>query len=183
MEVLITGCERSGTKMLSKKIGESICKEILLENKHTIASFKYYEELQKWVKYENDKVPLNNIGRYEKHTLNDEININFLKWVKFTFPNVKIYYIIRDGRNVVSSIINKEWGYSQNRDNYKIGIEEACKQWNIVISNTWEWAKENCEIVRYEDICDIISNPLNESENEIVTPLLKENLEKTGYKL
>ena len=45
MEILITGCERSGTKMLSKILGDKCGVDFNLENKHTIACFKYYEEI------------------------------------------------------------------------------------------------------------------------------------------
>lgn len=81
MEILITGCERSGTKMLSKKLEKELGVNFLLENKHTIASFKYYQELQRWVKYKDDTFKLGQINKFEKHTLNDEINIDFLKWM------------------------------------------------------------------------------------------------------
>jgi len=153
MEQLITGCERSGTKMLSKRIGEQLHINFTLENKHTIACFKYHQELQKWNKYKDEKLESGFINKFEKHTLNEEINIEFLKWVKEFFPNVKIYYIIRDGRNVVSSIINKVW------------------------------AQENCEIIRYEDICDIISNPLTNEQLIETTNLIHHNLYKTNYNL
>jgi len=181
MEILITGCERSGTKMLSKKLEKELGVSFLLENKHTIASFKYYQELQRWVRYKDDTLKLDKINQFEKHTLNDEINIDFLKWVKNIYPDIKIYYIIRDGRNVVSSIINKEWGYSQTRQNYKISLEDACNQWNIVIKNTWDWANENCVIIRYEDICDIVSTPLDSDTHSVVTEKMKDSLIKTKY--
>ena len=181
MELLVTGCERSGTKMLSEKLGKELNVDFILENKHTIGSYKYYQELSRWSRYLNDQPPINFINKFEKHSLNLEINIEFLKWVKHIFPNVKIYYIIRDGRNVVSSIINKTWGYSQTIPNYHVRLEDACKQWNGVIENTWSWAQENCEIIRYEDICDVISNPLTDEENAIVTTLLGKNLIKTQY--
>lgn len=181
MEILITGCERSGTKMFSKKLSEELNVNFNLENKHTIASFKYYKELQKWVKYSGDTTPLISIGKYEKHTLNNEINIDFLKWINKNYPNLKIYYMIRDGRNVVSSIINKTWGHSQTVPNYRISLADACNQWNNVIDTTWNWAQENCEIVRYEEICDIVSNPLNKTQLNIVNNLLSNNLKKTNY--
>ena len=113
--------------------------------------------------------------------MNQEVNIDFLKWLKNTFPDVKIYYIIRDGRNVVSSIINKVWGHSQTVSEYRINLEEACSQWNEVINKTWDWAQENCEIVKYEDHSTIVSNPLSEEEAALATPLLEDNLQKTGY--
>lgn len=183
MEQLITGCERSGTKMLSKRIGEQLHIDFTLENKHTIACFKYNQELQKWNKYKDEKLESGLINKFEKHTLNEEINIEFLKWVKEFFPNVKIYYIIRDGRNVVSSIINKVWGHSQTRGEYRINLQEACTQWNTVIDKTWDWAQENCEIIRYEDICDIISNPLTNEQLIETTNLIHHNLYKTNYNL
>jgi len=181
MEILITGCERSGTKMLSEKLGEKYNVDFNLENKHTIACFKYYQELQRWNKYKNDNIPLNYNSKFEKHTLNEEINIEFLKWVKQTFPNVKIYYIVRDGRNVVSSIISKMWGHTQTKGKYKIGFEEACVQWNSVIEKTWDWAIENATIVRYEDYCDIVSNPLDSNLQYLSTERMYNNLKKTKY--
>lgn len=183
MEQLITGCERSGTKMLSKRLGEKYDIHFTLENKHTIACFKYHQELQRWNKYKDEKLESSFINKFEKHTLNEEINIEFLKWVKEFFPNVKIYYIIRDGRNVVSSIINKVWGHSQTRGEYKINLKEACTQWNTVIDKTWDWAQENCEIVRYEDICDIVSNPLTNKQLVETTNLIHYNLHKTNYNI
>tara|TARA_Y100000389_G_C17386848_1_gene477549 strand:- start:111 stop:662 length:552 start_codon:yes stop_codon:yes gene_type:complete len=182
MEQLITGCERSGTKMLSQKLGKQLNIDFNLENKHTISCFKYYQELQRWNKYRNDSTPVKYVTRFEKHTLNDEINIDFLKWVKQTWPHVKIYYIIRDGRSVVSSITNKVWGHSQTTSNYNIDFYTACKQWQEVINNTWDWAQENCEIIRYEDICDVISTPLTKEQYKESTLLLHKNLLKTGYK-
>ena len=181
MEILITGCERSGTKMLSKHLGEKYNIRFNLENKHTIATFKYYQEIVRWVKYKNDNYPLDNVTKFEKHTLNKEINIDFLKWVKQEFPYTKIYYIIRDGRDVVSSIINRIWGNSQTSPNYTIEIEDACYQWNLVVDKTWDWAKFNCEVVRYEDICDVVSTPLNNEQNALATTLLTKNLIKTNY--
>ncbi len=183
MEQLITGCERSGTKMLSKKLGEELQIQFNLENKHTISCFKYYQELQKWNKYKNDLIPLDYVTNFEKHTLNEEINIGFLKWAKNTFPNIIIYYIIRDGRNVVSSIINKTWGYSQTKGEYNINLQEACNQWNTVIDKTWNWACENCEIIRYEDICDIVTNPLTNEQLIETTNLIHHNLYKTNYNI
>jgi len=183
MEQLITGCERSGTKMLSKRLGERYNINFTLENKSTVACFKYYQELQRWNKYKNDKIPIDYITKFEKHTLNEEVNIEFLKWVKYIFPDVKVYYIIRDGRNVVSSIINKIWGHSQTRGEYRINLQEACNQWNTVIDKTWDWARENCEIIRYEDICDIVSNPLTNKQLTEVTNLIYQNLKKTNYNI
>ena len=107
MKILVVGCERSGTKMLAAKLGDENQVEFSLENKHTISSFRYYQELQKWNNYISAPVPIIHTKDFEKHSLNHEVNIDFLKWIKHTFPNVKIYYIVRDGRNVVSSIINK----------------------------------------------------------------------------
>ncbi len=181
MKILVAGCERSGTKMLARKLGEEHQVEFSLENKHTISSFRYYQELQKWNKYLSAPVPTIHTKDYEKHSLNQEVNIDFLEWVKQTFPEVKIYYIIRDGRNVVSSIINKVWGHSQTISEYKINLEEACSQWNEVIEKTWEWAQENCEIVKYEDESNIVSNPLTEEELALATPLIEATLQKTGY--
>ena len=181
MKILVAGCERSGTKMLARKLGEEHQVEFSLENKHTISSFRYYQELQKWNKYLSAPVPTIHTKDYEKHSLNQEVNIDFLEWVKQTFPEVKIYYIIRDGRNVVSSIINKVWGHSQTISEYKINLEEACSQRNEVIEKTWEWAQENCEIVKYEDESNIVSNPLTEEELALATPLIEATLQKTGY--
>lgn len=183
MEQLVTGCERSGTKMLSGSLSKKLNIDFNLENKHTVACFKYYEELQKWNKYKNDQIPLQYVTKFEKHSLNDEINIEFLKWVKQTWPDVKIYYIIRDGRNVVSSIVNKIWGHSQTIPNYEIDFHTACKQWKTVISNTWEWANKHCKIIRYEDQCDIVSSPLSKTQYEEATLLLHKELLKTGYKV
>jgi len=177
MEVLITGCERSGTKMLAQHLGL----DFKLENKHTVASFKYYQELQRWNKYKKDQVPVLYTTKYEKHTLNDEINIDFLKWIKLTWPNVKIYYIVRDGRDVVSSIVDKVWGYSQTQPNYTKDFHTACKQWQNVISSTWEWAQHNCEIIKYEDICDVTSNPLPQDQYKDATFLLYKSLQQTHY--
>ncbi len=182
MEVLVTGCERSGTKMLTQSIEEELGVEFQLENKHTIASYKYAEELLRWEKYKNDPALIGNVYDFEKHSLNIEININFLKWVKKTWSNVKIYYIIRDGRNVVSSIINKTWGVSQIRPNYTLTLKQACHQWNKVIESTWAWAQKNCVIVRYEDKSDGISTPLKGKELSKVTTQIEKNLIKTGYK-
>lgn len=181
MEVLVTGCERSGTKMLTQSIEEELGVEFQLENKHTIASYKYAEELLRWEKYKNDPALIGNVYDFEKHSLNIEININFLKWVKKTWSNVKIYYIIRDGRNVVSSIINKTWGHSQTQGKYKINLKEACNQWVEVIDKTWDWAKANCEIIRYEDLSDIISNPLTINEKSLVEDQIGYALNKVGY--
>jgi hypothetical protein len=183
MEVLIVGCERSGTKMLSQKLGTELGVTFKLENKHTIASFKYQEELKRWELYKDDVAITNYTKQHEKHTLNCEINIQFLKWVKETWPDVKIYYIIRDGRNVVSSIIAKIWGHSQTADRYKIGFEEACIQWNTVVDTTWDWAQANCKIIKYEDLCDITSNPLTPDLYEMATKRLYDNLNKIGYKI
>jgi hypothetical protein len=183
MEQLVTGCERSGTKMLSKRLGEKYNIHFTLENKHTIACFKYHQELQRWNKYKDEKLESSFINKFEKHTLNEEINIEFLKWVKESFPNVKIYYIIRDGRNVVSSIINKVWGHSQTRGEYRINLKEACTQWNTVIDKTWDWALENCEIVKYEDVCNIVSNPLTNEQLIETTNLIHHNLNKTNYNI
>ena len=181
MKILVVGCERSGTKMLATKLGDENQVEFSLENKHTVSSFRYYQELQKWNKYVSAPVPTIHTKDHEKHSLNQEVNIDFLKWVKNTFPDVKMYYIIRDGRNVVSSIINKVWGHSQTISEYRINLEEACSQWNEVIDKTWTWAQENCEVVRYEDHSTIVSNPLSEEEIALAAPLLEENLQKTGY--
>lgn len=181
MEQLITGCERSGTKMLSKRLSEECNIHFTLENKHTIACFKYHQELQRWNKYKDEKLESSFINKFEKHTLNEEINIEFLKWVKESYPNVKIHYIIRDGRNVVSSIVNKIWGHSQTRGEYRINLQEACTQWNTVIDKTWDWAQKNCEIIRYEDICNIVSNPLNNKLYELATIKMEKNLKKTKY--
>ena len=181
MKILVVGCERSGTKMLAAKLGDENQVEFSLENKHTVSSFRYYQELQKWNKYVSAPVPTIHTKDYEKHSLNQEVNIDFLKWVKNTFSEVKMYYIIRDGRNVVSSIINKVWGHSQTVSEYRINLEEACSQWNEVVNKSWDWAQENCEIVRYEDHSTIVSNPLSEEELALATPLLEENLQKTGY--
>ena len=183
MECLITGCERSGTKMLAQQLESKLNKSFILENKHTIGCFKYYQELQRWNEYIYDQIPLSYVTKFEKHSLNDEINIEFLKWVKQTWPDIKIYYIIRDGRNVVSSIVNKIWGHSQTITNYKIDFYTACKQWKTVISNTWEWANENCEVIRYEDCCNIITNPLSKNQYKEATLLLYKELIKTGYKV
>lgn len=181
MKILVTGCERSGTKMLAARLGADHQVEFSLENKHTISSFRYHQELQKWNKYVSSPVPTIHTKNYEKHSLNQEVNIDFLKWVKNTFLDVKIYYIIRDGRNVVSSIINKVWGHSETVPEYRINLEEACSQWNNVIEKTWDWAQENCEIVKYEDESTIVSNPLSEQEIALATPLLEKNLQKAGY--
>lgn len=181
MEILISGSERSGTKMLSKNLESKLGIRFTLENKHTIACFKYYQELQRWVKYKDSNIPLNRINQFEKHTLNNEININFLKWIKSTYPTLKVYYIIRDGRNVVSSIISREWGHSQTKGAYKIGLHDACDQWNHVISSTWQWAQENATIIRYEDICNIISSPLNRDAYAIATKKMEDCLSITSY--
>jgi len=181
MKILVTGCERSGTKMLAKMLGDEHKSEFSFENKHTISSFRYYQELQKWNKYRSAPVPIMHIDDYEKHSLNQEVNIDFLKWVKTTFSDVKIYYIIRDGRNVVSSIINKVWGHSQIVPEYKINLESACSQWNEVITSTWDWAQENCKIIKYETESKIVSNPLTDEELALAIPLLEKNLQKTGY--
>jgi len=181
MKILVVGCERSGTKMLAKKLGDEHQVEFSLENKHTISSFRYYQELQKWNKYTSAPVPIIHTKDYEKHSLNQEVNIIFLEWIKNIFPDVKIYYIIRDGRNVVSSIINKIWGQSQTISEYKINLEDACLQWNEVIEKTWTWSQENCKIVKYEDISNIISTPLTEEELKLAFPFLEKNLQKTGY--
>jgi hypothetical protein len=181
VEILISGCERSGTKMLSKSLGTELGIRFTLENKHTIACFKYYQELQRWVKYKDSYIPLNKINKFEKHTLNDEINIDFLKWIKKIYPNIKIYYIVRDGRSVVSSIIDREWGHSQTREIYKVSLDRACTQWNNVIINTWAWACRNTTIIKYEDICDIVSTPLDSSTYKIATKKMEDALSMTEY--
>jgi len=181
MEILITGCERSGTKMLSEKLGQELNVEFNLENKHTIGAFKYNLELKRWYKYLKEEVPLQYVTKFEKHTLTSEINIEFLEWVKYIFPNIKIYYIIRDGRNVVGSIINREWGHTQTLPVYERSLEDACVQWNTVIDTTWVWAQENCEIIRYEDVCDRVPRTLDNNENAIITAALGKNLIKTQY--
>lgn len=181
MEVLITGCERSGTKMFSQKLGKELDVEFNLENKHTVASFKYQEELNRWKKYQTDRSPEMFITSHEKHTLNEEINIDFLKWAKKIYPNIEIYFMLRDGRNVVSSIVAKTWGNSQTAREYRIGFEDACLQWNKVIDETWDWILANAKIIRYEDICDVVSNPLNDEDYKRATAILERNLKRTKY--
>ena len=79
MKILVVGCERSGTKMLAAKLGDENQVEFSLENKHTISSFRYYQELQKWNNYVSAPVPTIHTKDHEKHSLNHEVNIDFLK--------------------------------------------------------------------------------------------------------
>jgi len=181
MQRIIVGCERSGTKMLAEKLGKDNGCNFVLEHKHTIASFRHHIELSKWRDYSDFIAPTIHTQPCEKHSLTTDINIYFLRWVASRWPDVAIYYIVRNGLDVVSSMINRKWGHSQNVKEYELSIEQACHQWNYVINNTWEWARINAMVVRYEDYSDIVSNPLTEEQYKIAYPLLKTNLKITNY--
>jgi hypothetical protein len=181
METLITGCERSGTKLLSKVVSDKQGRDVCLENKHTIASFRYWQELQRWNRYGDYIAPTLHTTVSEKHSLTMDINIEFLKWCKKMWADMEIHYIVRDGRHVVGSMINRVWGGSQHVGTYSVSLHQACKMWNHVISTTYDWAIANCKMYRYEDISDVVSNPLTDPELEKAIPFLMSNLKKTGY--
>ncbi len=181
MRVLIVGCERSGTKLLADKIGLNRSLGVVYENKHTIASFKYQQELNRWNKYEDSLSPTTFTYSTEKHSLNLEINIDFLMWVKKRFPDVEIHYMVRNGLDVVSSMTNRTWGNSQTGSIYEMDVRSACSQWNYVINKTWFWAHRYCTIHRYEDYSNVVRTPLSDTSLKVAKELLKENLKLTGY--
>ena len=162
MDILVTGCERSGTKMLAEKLGKELKLPVLLENKYTVAAYRYYQELKRWKEYEFDLIP--KTAPIEKHSLNLEQGLPFLEWIKEMFPDVKIHYIIRDPYAVVASMINKTWGTSTTGETYKMGVKQAVSRWNHVMGTTYKWAKNNAVIYRYEDYC---TNDYSLTHNQI----------------
>lgn len=147
METLITGCERSGTKMLLEMEGGGDCEPKLLP-----ALYRAYQHLVLYERSSNiigliSDLPSSSV---QKHSLNLDQNLGFLVFCKEIYPDVKIKYIERDPVAVVQSMIFKLWKYPEHTKS----IDEAIYQYNLVRNSCLPWAKDNGEIYQYEDYKD-----------------------------
>lgn len=138
MKVLVTGCERSGTTMMCNALNGMGGNEF----KPVMAAYKSWREIRRWRKFAGHVANhdayldtyLKNISPdVQKHSLNMEHDHDFFVFILQFFPKVKIVYMIRDGRDVVLSMINKLWGGSEGKQMHRT-IDEACDQWMHVCS-------------------------------------------------
>lgn len=212
MDVLITGCERSGTTCVIDHIRDSYPDIATFnEPKWTTACYKMYQELYRWRLFRPEahkavdhmKIYIqqqqNSQGRMvvEKHSMNNEQCGEFLQFlIDMHGRNTRTLYIVRDGRDVVESIVNKKWGYSEFRE-YRKHYGEAINQWNKVINDTFEQAVSDpmTTVLRYEDLPNFDFDeylgytgrvPFEFKEKTYprhngVEERLMENLIKTGY--
>lgn len=184
MDILITGCERSGTKMLAGIIAKRKARCAAMENKHTIASFRYWQELRKWKKYNDGIAPTIHTTAVEKHSLTPDVNIEFLKWCKRVWPEVEIHYIVRDGLDVVASMVNREWGHTQTGGVRKMTVETAASRWATVVASTYDWAMENATVHRYEELVEPGTQrreALPKHHVDAAMPIIRPVLKMTGY--
>lgn len=172
MEIIITtGAERSGTSMTNRWIGEN--PNIFLKGEYrfvetAVVALNFIKQQKRGGRisdgqYEKSKQELRNflLNMYkhegwdgkkiiaDKHPCSEKFNKDMLVTIKELFPEVKFVYMLRDGYDVVKSCCQKEWDRKEKR---KLSPDECCKKWNTVINTTYEWAKKNALIVRYEDM-------------------------------
>lgn len=146
--VIVIGCERSGTTHIARQIAD----------KH---SLPFREE-----GYDRTKAVL-------KHSLNLDRNIKFLEWLEYEYPHAKYYYVIRDGREVCRSIVQKVWG----RLPHTVSLDTAIKQWNHVNETCYGFG----EVLRYEQT---VKNPISKWQSyftERQKQYLEERLELEEY--
>lgn len=124
-QIIVTGCERSGTTFIAKEIA----KEKQLPYVH-----------ERYAKSES----------VMKHSLNMNQNIKHLELLDHLYPDAKWYFVIRDGREVCRSIVQKIW----KRVPHTMSLNDAILQWNHVNQFI---GFNNAEIIRYESF---VKNPI-----------------------
>ncbi|HEX5798187.1 MAG TPA: sulfotransferase [Candidatus Saccharimonadales bacterium] len=101
---------------------------------------KFYAQKHPHIKYWGDKNPFygGDIGR--------------LRTIAEYFPDAKFINIVRDGRDVVTSLMNKKWEDGRPWADF----DTAHQVWNSNIKNGLEFAKEakkkNHYLIKYEDL-------------------------------
>lgn len=121
--ILVTGCERSGTTIIAQQLSQ------------------YYD-----LPYVHEIYPQPGQDCVLKHSLNCSQNIKHLEYLDFLFPEAQWYYVIRDGREVCRSIVQKIWqGLPHTRS-----LDDAILQWQQVWESTLVFAMEHGAILKYE---------------------------------
>ncbi len=140
--VFLIGCPRSGTTMLNTLIGmhkdvasyseanEVWDKYIRFDRPHWV---DWHHDLERWVKFKTNRMKNEIKTTFEltKRLQNKKIFLNKcpkntlrLHLISEMFPNALYIYIIRDGRAVVNSIINRNVSKNNVSKGYNIPIED-----------------------------------------------------------
>lgn len=120
--ILVTGCERSGTTIVARQIAD-------------------YQDLP----YIHEGWPDGEEQFVLKHSLNLDQNIKHLEFLDYKFPNAIWFYVYRDPVEVVKSISQKIW----KRVPHTVSLDDAIKQWNHVTRSCMPYAIERGTIIEY----------------------------------
>lgn len=120
--IIVTGCERSGTTYIAKRIA------------------KMYDLTYVHEGWADGSVLL-------KHSLNMNQNIKHLEFLQYKY-NPRWFYVIRDGREVCRSMVQKVW----KRLPHTMSLDDAIRQWNFVNKSCYGFG--DAEVLRYEEFVD-----------------------------
>lgn len=122
--VIVTGCERSGTTVIAKELAND-------------TGLPYVHE-----KYAQAESVM-------KHSLNMTQNLKHLELLDHLYPNAFWYWILRDGREVCRSIVQKIW----QRKPHTMSLGEAVEQWNYTNRCIEKFldGKQSINVIEYEN--------------------------------
>lgn len=182
---LVTGAPRSGTSAIASWIGKQFRVRGFSESKILFAAHQLRQSLLSWERFPEDKI--NRMVRrfvenyyaeagwclgakllFDKEPL-DPMSLpsgdysSFLDTVEKTFPTVRFVFMVRNPESVVSSIINREWGYSvRGIDPKGRGVKEAVETWVSANHTTAKVSgNENVYVCQFEEL---VENPGLESK-------------------
>jgi glycosyltransferase involved in cell wall biosynthesis len=178
--IFIGGAGRSGTTLLRVMLNahSSLCAGPEFKLLPNISNI--YKQLMNMEKIKkayslNDDAYINKVFRnfissfFSNHIINNDAirlvektphNILVMKELGSMFPEAKFIHMIRDGRDVVSSLLTKNWvGFDGKPLNYVENIEDAAKYWkNTVIKGINDGnnnlLKGRVKIVKYENLIE-----------------------------
>lgn len=175
--VFIGGCERSGTTLLrvlldthpnihcgpeAKIVAKTIPSWIHQRNVNTNVLRDYYHFTDSTIDVLYRNIILTAISR--GHTLKttwiaekSPQNVFYYEHIRTLFPDSLIVNVIRDGRDVVASLLEMDWNDSRGkRLDFTVDITAACRRWLTAINaaSTFSRGRHASPYlqIRYEDL-------------------------------
>ncbi len=175
---LVTGAPRSGTSAMASWIGEQPWVKSFSETKRLFVAHRLREALWKWERFSKKEADqrvrellLNGYSQegvyigarllLDKEPL-DPLSLSpneygsFLSSVESIFPSVRFIVMVRSPEAVVSSIVNREWGFSLRPEKVKSRtVKEGITSWTEANQLATKIAeKKNSYLCQFEKLME-----------------------------